>query len=91
MWIYPQNSSVDFLGTEQNLTIYTFGTGRAVHGFCGVCGVDVVNKIAKHPQLGVDLRPVNVRTIDGVDLEKLEVSKVDGWARVAEGLKPYDV
>ncbi|GAB7349133.1 hypothetical protein MBLNU459_g8078t2 [Dothideomycetes sp. NU459] len=78
MWIYPPVEDVDFQG-EENLTIYRFGE-ISVHGFCKVCGVDVVNRFID-PETQIAHRPINIRTMDNVDLEALEVTADDGWSR----------
>jgi hypothetical protein len=91
MWIYPPIPSVDMLGTEDKLTDYLFGLKRAFHGFCGVCGVDVVNRVDLHHIFKAPVRPVNVRTMDKVVLEDLRIENVDGWSRETHPYKPYDV
>ncbi|KAI5249050.1 hypothetical protein E4T42_05451 [Aureobasidium subglaciale] len=91
MWIYPPIASVDLLGTEEKLTDYLFGPKRAYHGFCGACGVDVVNRVDLHPVFKAPVRPINVRTMDGLDLESLKVDKADGWAMNTGPYKAYDV
>lgn len=91
MWIYPPLSSVSLLGTEENLTNYLFGPKRAYHGFCGVCGVDVVNRVDLHPEFKVDIRPINVRTMDGIVLDELEIEQADGWSYNKPPYQPYEV
>lgn len=51
------------------------------HLFCGTCGVNVgvVGKTDEIP-----FKPINVRTMKGVDVEGLKVKKVDGWSRGPE-------
>jgi hypothetical protein len=91
MWIYPPIPSVDLLGTEDKLTDYLFGLKRAFHGFCGVCGIDVVNRVDLHHIFKAPVRPVNVRTINDIALEDLKIEKVDGWSRNTAPYKPYEV
>jgi hypothetical protein len=91
MWIYPPIHSVNLLGTEDKLTDYLFGPKRAYHGFCGVCGVDVVNRVDLHPIFKAPVRPINVRTVDNIVLEELKIEKVDGWAMNTGPYKTYDV
>ncbi|KAI4761150.1 hypothetical protein E4T52_01873 [Aureobasidium sp. EXF-3400] len=91
MWIYPPIPSVNLLGTEEKLTDYLFGLKRAFHGFCGTCGVDVVNRVDLHHIFKAPVRPVNVRTINNIVLEDLKIEKVDGWSRNTAPYKPYEV
>lgn len=51
------------------LTGYQFGQKRTSHKFCQTCGVSVFNI----PEGEFPLLPLNVRTLNGVDVEKLEV------------------
>lgn len=91
MWIYPPIASVNLLGTEDKLTNYLFGPQRAYHGFCGVCGVDVVNRVDLHPKFKAPVRPINVRTMDNVELDDLKIDKADGWSLNTGPYKAYDV
>ncbi|KAI4720428.1 hypothetical protein E4T48_03306 [Aureobasidium sp. EXF-10727] len=91
MWIYPPIPSVNLLGTEDKLTDYLFHPARAFHGFCGVCGVDVVNRVDLHHIFKAPVRPINVRTMDNISLQDLEIEKVDGWSRETGPYKPYEV
>ena len=60
---------------EEHLTDYAFLSETSLHSFCSTCGVSVVVK-ATNP--GDDVVPLNVRTFEGIDLEKLEYKKYDG-------------
>lgn len=91
MWIYPPIASVNLLGTEDKLTNYLFGLERAYHGFCGVCGVDVVNRVDINPIFKAPVRPVNVRTMNNIVLEDLKIDKADGWGMNTGLYKPYEV
>ncbi|TIA63853.1 hypothetical protein D6C77_01782 [Aureobasidium pullulans] len=91
MWIYPPIASVDMLDTEKNLTNYLFHPKRAYHGFCSVCGVDVVNRVDLHPTFKAPVRPINVRTIDGLKLDGLDIDKADGWSMESGPYKAYNV
>ena len=48
---------------------------------CSTCGVSVGVSPKKELESQMPVRPINVRTMDGVDLEKLSIKKVDGWSR----------
>ncbi|KAG9648347.1 hypothetical protein KCU95_g11032, partial [Aureobasidium melanogenum] len=91
MWIYPPIPSVNMLGTEDKLTNYLFGPERAFHGFCGLCGVDVVNRVDLHHIFKAPVRPINVRTMDNVVLDDLKIDKVDGWSLNKGPYKAYEV
>jgi hypothetical protein len=60
---------------DDHLTDYDFLSKTSLHSFCSTCGVSVVVK-ATDPE--DDIVPLNVRTIDGIDLESLEYNKYDG-------------
>jgi hypothetical protein len=64
----------DLVSGEDALTTYTFNTGVAKHTFCKVCGVHAFYV----PRSDPDKIDVNVRCIDGVDIESLTVHTFDG-------------
>ena len=57
---------------EDNLTEYHFNTGKIAHLFCKTCGVQC---FGRSEGMGA---AINVRTLDGVDLSKLERMPFDG-------------
>ena len=70
---------------EDHLTVYRFGRKVGGHAFCSTCGVPVVNKLGppggKNAGEATSIAgrlPVNVRTINGIDLNALPVNKADG-------------
>jgi hypothetical protein len=73
LWIYPQKSAVKVEGGE-NLTDYVFLSEDALHSFCSTCGSSVLVRTG----LMEDDMPLNVRMINGIDLEKLEFTYYDG-------------
>ncbi|KAB5566242.1 glutathione-dependent formaldehyde-activating gfa [Coniochaeta sp. 2T2.1] len=96
--IYPRVSEVKVTGAE-HLTDYRFGRKFMGHPFCRVCGVHVVMNVHGPPQEVVDqlpderremvrrkldVKPINVRVLDGVDLLLLEVERTD------EGTEGYE-
>ncbi|KAB5582894.1 hypothetical protein GE09DRAFT_1278227 [Coniochaeta sp. 2T2.1] len=102
--IYPRLSEVKVTGTE-HLTDYRFGRKFMGHPFCRVCGVHVVTNAHGPPQDVVDqlpdgrremvrkkldVKPVNVMVLEGVDLSLMEVERTDegteGYARDVLGL-----
>lgn len=56
------------------LATYRFGTMTAQHHFCRTCGVASFYVPRSHP----DRIDVNVRCLDGVDIEQLAVTRFDG-------------
>ena len=61
---------------EENLTEYRFNKKHIEHLFCKTCGVQCFAR--GKDKDGNDTYAVNVRTLDDVDLDALEVTKVDG-------------
>ena len=59
---------------EEALVTYRFNTGTAKHSFCGRCGIHAFYTPRSHP----DQMDVNVRCIEGVDLEALKIAPFDG-------------
>jgi hypothetical protein len=64
------------LSGEDATTEYQFNKHVIHHLFCSTCGVQSYAR-GKRPD-GADIVAINVRCLDGVDLESLEVKKVDG-------------
>ncbi len=61
---------------EGAVTEYRFNTHRIAHMFCAACGVQPFG-LGKGPG-GADMAAVNVRCVDGVDLDALNRTPVDG-------------
>ena len=62
------------LAGEEALATYRFGTRTARHHFCRTCGIASFYVPRSHP----DHVDVNVRCLDGVDVEALRVESFDG-------------
>jgi len=75
LWFVPRDQ-LRLLTPEENSVAYTFNKHVIQHRFCPVCGL--------HPYAeGVDpkgkrVAAVNVRCLEDIDLDSIEVSKVDG-------------
>jgi hypothetical protein len=65
------------LSGEGDLTDYQFNKHVIHHLFCSTCGIESFAR-GKRPTDGADVVAVNARCLDGVDVEGLEVKKVDG-------------
>lgn len=64
---------------EDALVDYRFNTHKIAHVFCKGCGVRSFSK-GKMPT-GEEMRAINVRCLDGVDLDSLPLTKVNGRDR----------
>ena len=82
LWLYPSHADVDFHGKE-NLTRYVRGEGNGFY-FCNNCGVTVGHSI-DWPERGS--MGLNMRTLEGADIDGIKVYYDDGWAWDP----PYDV
>jgi hypothetical protein len=65
------------LSGETDLTKFEFNKHMIQHQFCSTCGVQSF-AIGTHPKTGAKLAAINVRCVDGVDVEILKVKNVDG-------------
>lgn len=57
------------------LTEYVFLAEDSLHCFCKTCGCSVLVRVTDPKE---DIVPLNVRTIDGIDLDALELKYYDG-------------
>lgn len=62
------------LSAPDALSLYEFHTKTAKHYFCPVCGISSYYIPRSHPNM-ID---VNLRCVDGVNLEELEIEFFDG-------------
>jgi hypothetical protein len=60
---------------EDRLATYTFNTHQIRHRFCTTCGTQ---PFAEGEQAGAQMRGVNLRCVPEIDLDVLEIQKVDG-------------
>ncbi|MEP6939794.1 MAG: GFA family protein [Rudaea sp.] len=78
MWFVPR-PDLQLLTPDANASTYTFNKHVIKHRFCPRCGV--------HPYgEGIDpagdpMAAINVRCLDGIDLEALPVTHFDGRSR----------
>lgn len=61
---------------SESLTDYQFRTHHIHHLFCKVCGIKSFSRGAGPD--GQEMAAINVRCLDGVDPDKLEVKHFDG-------------
>ena len=64
---------------QESLTEYRFNTKALQHLFCSTCGISPFST-GQMPD-GTKTVAINVRCLDGVDLENLNIKKVDGRSR----------
>ena len=78
----PENFAL--ISGENNLSLYQFGTKQAQHLFCKTCGIHVFSR----PRIAPEQYSVNVRCLEGIDIEKLTVVPFDGqnWERSVQEL-----
>ncbi|PMD46638.1 hypothetical protein L207DRAFT_577485 [Hyaloscypha variabilis F] len=74
LWIYPLKTDVVVQGGE-NLTGYAFLSKDSLHSFCKTCGVSVLVKVVPATETNM---PINVRTIDGIDIPSLKMIYYNG-------------
>src|SRR5882757_1887856 len=65
------------LSGDADLTKFEFNKHMIQHQFCSTCGIQSF-AIGTHPRTGAKMAAVNVRCLDGVDVDALKVKKVDG-------------
>jgi hypothetical protein len=65
------------LSGDDVLTEYKFNKNVISHQFCSVCGVQSFSR-GKRPGDGADVVAINVRCLDAVDVDALNVKKFDG-------------
>lgn len=61
---------------EDDVTRYEFNKHLIHHYFCSTCGIQSFAR-GKKPD-GSELAAINVRCLDGVEVDSLKVKKVDG-------------
>jgi hypothetical protein len=72
-------SQFKLLSGEDNLTDYQFHKEIIHHLFCATCGVRSF-ATGTGPD-GIEMRAVNVRCLDDVDLSALTITAIDGKSR----------
>jgi hypothetical protein len=74
LWHGVPESGLRILSGESELTLYQFNTMTAKHYFCRRCGIPPFVR----PRINPAFWAINVRCIDGFDLESVPVHKFDG-------------
>ncbi|KAF7307584.1 hypothetical protein MIND_00553300 [Mycena indigotica] len=81
-WAYILARNLTVRDAETETTEYDFNTKQGKHTFCKTCGVVVYIRFAgpEGTMLDPAKRALNVRTLNGIDLESFEVTKANGKA-----------
>ena len=76
MLAFTGESQFDLKAGEDHLTDYQFAAKKIHHLFCERCGIRSFAR-GKGPD-GKPMVAINVRCLEGVDLDELKVQRVDG-------------
>jgi hypothetical protein len=74
---FAPTAQFKLLSGDADLTRYEFNKHRIVHQFCSTCGIQSF-AIGTNPKTGAKMAAINVRCLDGIDVDGLRVKKVDG-------------
>ena len=75
LWFVPR-SQFKLLTPEDNASTYLFNKHRIGHRFCPVCGIHPYADGADRQ--GNPMAAINVRCLEGIDLETITVGHFDG-------------
>ena len=78
LWFVPRDR-LRLLTPEANASTYTFNKHAVKHRFCPTCGIHPYGE-ATDPK-GNPMAAVNVRCLDGIELDAVPVAKFDGRSR----------
>ena len=78
LWFVPRDR-LRLLTPEANASTYTFNKHAVKHRFCPTCGIHPYGE-ATDPK-GNRMAAVNVRCLEGIDLDAVPVAKFDGRSR----------
>jgi hypothetical protein len=77
MWFVPRDS-LKLQTPDENASTYTFNKHVIRHRFCATCGVHPYGE-APDPK-GNAMAAINIRCLEGVELDKIPVKHYDGRA-----------
>lgn len=75
LWFVPRDQ-LRLLTSEGNLSTYLFNKQAIKHRFCAVCGIHPYGE-GTDPR-GNSMAVVNIRCLEGVDLERIPITHHDG-------------
>jgi len=78
LWFVPKEQ-FRLTTPEQNASTYTFNKHVIKHRFCAICGIHPYAE-ASNAQ-GQPMAAINVRCIEGIDLDAVPVKHFDGRSR----------
>jgi len=70
-------SQFKLLSGDTDLTKFEFNRHTIQHQFCATCGIQSF-ALGTVPKTGDKMAAINVRCVDGVDVDALKVKKVNG-------------
>ncbi|KAE8155045.1 Mss4-like protein [Aspergillus avenaceus] len=76
LFVYPGADDFHVDCNEDNLKQYRFASEQVPHYFCGNCGSSLFCRSFMEATNGVIA--VNVRTVQGIDVDRLKLKKMDG-------------
>ena len=76
LWFVPR-TQFELKTPEENAGTYLFNKHVIKHRFCPACGIHPYAE-AINPKTGVPTAAINLRCIEGIDLDKVKVVHVDG-------------
>jgi hypothetical protein len=65
------------LSGDADLTKFEFNKHLIEHQFCATCGIQSF-AVRTQPKTGAKMAAINVRCLDDIDVDTLQVKKVDG-------------
>lgn len=77
MWFVPR-VQLRLLTPQENMATYTFNKHHILHRFCPTCGIHPFGEATDSN--GKLMAAVNIRCLEGVNLETIPVQKFDGKA-----------
>lgn len=80
LWVFGKSAEMEFsagaAGVDEVLSAYQFGAKKLTHYFCKKCGIET-HAEGISPD-GTPTVGVNVRSLDGLDLQAFEIFDYDG-------------
>jgi hypothetical protein len=78
LWFVPM-TQFELKTPDENASTYLFNKHVIKHRFCANCGIHPYAE-AIHPKTGVPMAAINIRCLEGIDLDKVPVTHFDGRA-----------
>ena len=76
LWFVPK-TQFRLTTPDEDAATYLFNKHIVRHRFCPTCGIHPFAE-AVHPKTGVPTAAINIRCLDGVDIDKVRVTHFDG-------------